>query len=849
MPTTYKKGFSTAKRSGVPTKRVTDPMNPMVSYWVDAYGKRTKAPSGSSGSVSSGSLGVGSGSALTRTSVASPNRSTSSRVQGVKAGLRAGAQAMSPVDLDVLTGKRSPSAMDAALLAASLVPVPGLKQIGKVAATGGKIAGKAAKSAGRTGKPLPEPKPDDFPSKQAYKNAHTKWQRDNMTPRERARDDAMRARREAAGVRNGDPARVTESTFKKPTTEAEKRLQGKAERDLRAEGASRVSPGTSTESLMRPSNIGGGSTGARAVTGRSQRYTPAELEADRAKNAAEAANLRALSEADKKRLKAQGLKKSRGEQAPMGPQTEAQAASKFTKSKPNRKRFKSDESYQKAVAKWNKARDEYKAENPTPQSPYREGGAARLPQRPANVEAGRKATGGSPGRSPKGDVPVQRKFPEEPGPSGAGKRQGTGSPDNYSTGEARGASETNFPRKPDVLSPRTMMNVSPILRKPLPSDGALAKAAASAGSKAAGKKIRTPKKATEAATEAKVTKPRKPSSKKAATPAEKTEPTAPKAPAAKKETKPKDLTPEAKTTPAPKKPSTTKPKAGDPKPGAERKLDEIGEKELFYQEHSMSGYSKSAIDKMWKARQTAPAKRPKPKDGKPVPPPTSANRGERVLKPVDIVARPVQPKAGRATPPPPKPKGPFASGSPRAIEGRRPAKLRGNVGKYGPNKPFAQGMGPEGGKQVAKKLGRSVTTTAAVGAAAGGAMALSKSDAGKGKPDAKTGTGTSGKAANAKAFEDSSRKQSANTRTREGIVDNKGRLISRKEFNQRSAFRSKFGLDKMTEAQREQWKKKNPDKWKAEVQRREEYRSTAGKKRFGKKALRITDKAKTRRSA
>jgi hypothetical protein len=830
MPTTYKKGFSTAKRSGVPTKRVTDPMNPMVSYWVDAYGKRTKAPSGSSGSVSSGSLGVGSGSALTRTSVASPNRSTSSRVQGVKAGLRAGAQAMSPVDLDVLTGKRSPSAMDAALLAASLVPVPGLKQIGKVAATGGKIAGKAAKSAGRTGKPLPEPKPDDFPSKQAYKNAHTKWQRDNMTPRERARDDAMRARREAAGVRNGDPARVTESTFKKPTTEAEKRLQGKAERDLRAEGASRVSPGTSTESLMRPSNIGGGSTGARAVTGRSQRYTPAELEADRAKNAAEAANLRALSEADKKRLKAQGLKKSRGEQAPMGPQTEAQAASKFTKSKPNRKRFKSDESYQKAVAKWNKARDEYKAENPTPQSPYREGGAARLPKRPANVESGRKATGGSPGRSPKGDVPVQRKFPEEPGPSGAGKRQGTGSPDNYSTGEARGASETNFPRKPDVLSPRTMMNVSPILRKPLPSDGALAKAAAAAGSKAAGKKIRTPKKATEAATEAKVTKPRKPSSKKAATPAEKTEPTAPKAPAAKKETKPKDSTPETKTPPAPKKPRTSKKAAAQPeqaKPGVSTPM-------------SAKPVPKGPIALGMARKGPFAMRSPRAIEGR-----------QSSREPIDIVARPVQTKPGVSTPMGAKPtqKGPFASGSPRAIEGKKPAKPRGNVGKYGPNKPFAQGMGPEGGKQVAKKLGRSVTTTAAVGAAAGGAMALSKSDAGKGKPDAKTGTGTSGKAANAKAFEDSSRKQSANTRTREGIVDNKGRLISREEFNQRSAFRSKFGLDDMTEAQREAWKKKNPDKWKAEVRRREEYRSTAGKKRFGKKALRITDKAKTRRSA
>ena len=143
MPTKFNPRRRTKKGAmGVPVKRVQDPMNPMASYWVDAYGKRTKAPSGSSGSVSSGTLGVGSRSSLTRTSAASPNRSTASRVQGVKSGLREGAQVMSPVDLDVLTGKRSPSAVDAAILAASVVPVPGLKGIAKAGKAGTKAAGK-----------------------------------------------------------------------------------------------------------------------------------------------------------------------------------------------------------------------------------------------------------------------------------------------------------------------------------------------------------------------------------------------------------------------------------------------------------------------------------------------------------------------------------------------------------------------------------------------------------------------------------------------------------------------------------------------------------------------------------
>ena len=233
--------------------------------------------------------------------------------------------------------------------------------------------------------------------------------------------------------------------------------------------------------------------------------------------------------------------------------------------------------------------------------------------------------------------------------------------------------------------------------------------------------------------------------------------------------------------------------------------------------------------------------------------PTSAARGERVSKPVDIVARPVQPKAGKSTPGGAKPtqKGPFASGSPRAIEGRaaaRPGKeLAIRPGSAVARKPKAQ----SDTANKAKRLGKPVAKAAVVGTAVGGSMALDKNRKDR-KASATVGAkaaGSAGKAANAKAFEDSGRKQGANTRTREGIVDNKGRLISRKEFNERAAFRSRFGLDKMTEAQREEWRKKNADKWKAEVKRREEYRSTAGKKRFGKKALRITDKAKTRRSA
>ena len=690
MPTTYKRGFSTAKRSGVPTKRVTDPMNPMVSYWVDAYGKRTKAPSGSSGSVSSGSLGVGSGSALTRTSVASPNRSMSSRVQGVKSGLREGAQVMSPVDIDVLTGKRSPTGMDAAILAASMVPVPGLKGIAK--------AGKAGvKAAGKTGRAV---------AKDAAKSA------------------SRRTAAESATIRKGNAAAKTPEMARKLEQQS---ATASASKSVNTAPRSSVVPRTGTSA----------GTLSRGIT----QKRLAEFSADKGKRIAgtakskRTAKERAQAQADledtlKRGAQARAEGRKPGEDIPAATGRGIYDPVPAPRSTP---RQADRELISKALTK--------------PRNPGKNASAAKQEKYQKDLAAWEKR---------QADMKAKTKDIDE------GRRK--------PTGELKGASAKSARRQEEKR----------------------------AKSKVAAEKP-----------------------------------------------------------PAPKTPSTTKPKAGDPKPGAERKLDEIGEKELFYQEHSMSGYSKSAIDKMWKARQTAPAKPkgpfalgPSRKGPFAMSSPRAIEGPRATREPIDIQARPVA-KPGKSTPIGAKPtrKGPFASGSPRAIEAKKPAKPRGNVGKYGPNKPFAQGMGPEGGKQVAKKLGRSVTTTAAVGAAAGGAMALSKSGAGKDKPDAKTGTGASGKAANAKAFEDSDRKQNANTRTREGIVDNKGRLISRKEFNQRSAFRARFGLDDMTEAQRDEWKKKNPDKWKAEVQRREEYRSTAGKKRFGKKALRITDKAKTRRSA
>lgn len=141
-----------SKKPGPPVRKVQDPFNPMVSYWVDKDGNRTSAPSGGSGKASAGTLGVGSGSPLTRTSVASPNRSASSRISGFKKGMYEGANTVSPVSLDVLTGKREADAMDAAILAASLVPVPGLKGIAKAGKAGAKAGRAAEKATGKTGR-------------------------------------------------------------------------------------------------------------------------------------------------------------------------------------------------------------------------------------------------------------------------------------------------------------------------------------------------------------------------------------------------------------------------------------------------------------------------------------------------------------------------------------------------------------------------------------------------------------------------------------------------------------------------------------------------------------------------
>lgn len=87
---------------------------------------------------------------------------------------------------------------------------------------------------------------------------------------------------------------------------------------------------------------------------------------------------------------------------------------------------------------------------------------------------------------------------------------------------------------------------------------------------------------------------------------------------------------------------------------------------------------------------------------------------------------------------------------------------------------------------------------------------------------------------------DYKRKLAADQRTKDGILDKFGRKISREEFNRRKAFREQYGLDKMTLAQRQAWRKANPKLAKAEEALREKYRQTEGKKRFGAAAIKKT---------
>lgn len=143
MPTKFNPRRRTKKGAmGVPVKRVQDPMNPMASYWVDAYGKRTKAPSGSSGSVSSGTLGVGKNTPLTQTSIAQRPGDIKSRKMWSSSYKRA---------MESLTGISENNSLgaNAALGAMAVVPVPAPLKRG--VAAGAQIVGKAVgKAAGKT---------------------------------------------------------------------------------------------------------------------------------------------------------------------------------------------------------------------------------------------------------------------------------------------------------------------------------------------------------------------------------------------------------------------------------------------------------------------------------------------------------------------------------------------------------------------------------------------------------------------------------------------------------------------------------------------------------------------------
>lgn len=257
------------------------------------------------------------------------------------------------------------------------------------------------------------------------------------------------------------------------------------------------------------------------------------------------------------------------------------------------------------------------------------------------------------------------------------------------------------------------------------------------------------------------------------------------------------------TSAAPERPTFT------PKPGSGNRANEIREAASGVKVNGKPAAKATA------PKQAAPAaERPKFTPAKP----SAASRADEIREATKGIK---VNKTGEAT----KPK---AAEAPKQAD---PAKPSGPT----PAQSLARDLSKTKGKmEKGVKFGAGLATVGAAGAALD--RKVQKMQADEAKAPKKPSDETRTDARRDRVLRDK-RVAAAAERTKSGLRDKFGRKITREEFNRREAYRKKYGLDKMTAAQRAEWRKKNPGLAKAEEAKREKFRKTEGQKKFGKAAF------------
>lgn len=191
--------------------------------------------------------------------------------------------------------------------------------------------------------------------------------------------------------------------------------------------------------------------------------------------------------------------------------------------------------------------------------------------------------------------------------------------------------------------------------------------------------------------------------------------------------------------------------------------------------------------------------------------------------------KPVPPKTGKYTPMSKRPEPVAPRGGFRVPPG----------GMGNPKAKLTKGQKIKKGAKTAAKAG-ALTTAAVYGVTTGMYEAGKKAEARKDQPRSEGGDKRGVDATSRPVL-------AAAKRTKEGLRDANGRMITREEFDARKAWREKNGLGRRPNEDRAaykariaKWKKENPKAWAKEEARRNNWRKSEGVKRFGRAATKAT---------